>query len=73
LCITHLPQLAGFGDAHFKVEKSVNGDRTTTHVVQLESEARIDEIAQMLGTDGKATRQSAVELLKAIKTEKSAA
>ncbi len=32
LCITHLPQLAGFGDQHFKVEKVIAGDRTLTHV-----------------------------------------
>ncbi|MEK7311677.1 MAG: DNA repair protein RecN, partial [Chloroflexota bacterium] len=70
LCITHLPQLAGFGDAHFKVEKSVDGDRTTTHVHALDGEARVEEITQMLGTEGKATRQSAEELLTMVSTEK---
>ena len=70
LCITHLPQLAGFGDAHFKVAKRISGDRTTTAVQSLEAETRIDEIAQMLGTDGKATRESAVELLKMVAGEK---
>ncbi|MEK9165205.1 MAG: DNA repair protein RecN, partial [Chloroflexota bacterium] len=70
LCITHLPQLAGFGDAHFKVEKSVSGDRTTTHVRPLVPLQRIDEITQMLGTEGKATRESAEELMKTIYAEK---
>ncbi len=70
LCITHLPQLAGFGDAHFKVEKSVDGDRTTTHVHALDGEERVEEITQMLGTEGKATRQSAEELLTMVSTEK---
>jgi DNA repair protein RecN (Recombination protein N) len=70
LCITHLPQLAGFGDSHYKVEKAVAGDRTTTNVYPLDSEARIDEIGQMLGTDGTATRQSAIELLKMVNAEK---
>lgn len=70
LCITHLPQLAGFGDSHYKVEKSVNGDRTTTHVYPLDADRRVEEIAQMLGTDGKATHQSAIELLKTTSTEK---
>ncbi|HLF00872.1 MAG TPA: DNA repair protein RecN [Anaerolineales bacterium] len=70
LCITHLPQLAGFGDAHFRVVKQVNGDRTTTDVTPLDSESRIEEIAQMLGTEGAATRQSAIELLKMVNTEK---
>ena len=32
VCITHLPQLAGYGDAHFKVEKTSEGERTITHV-----------------------------------------
>ncbi len=70
LCITHLPQLAGFGDAHFKVEKSVSGERTTTHVRALVPLQRIDEITQMLGTEGKATRESAEELMKMIYAEK---
>ncbi|MBI5082780.1 MAG: DNA repair protein RecN [Chloroflexi bacterium] len=71
LCITHLPQLAGFGDQHFKVEKSINGDRTTTKVSPLDSESRVSEIMQMLGTEGTATRQSAEELLKRVGEEKS--
>ena len=70
LCITHLPQLAGFGDAHFKVTKRVSGDRTTTDVQTLDKESRIEELTQMLGTDGQATRQSAIELLKMITVEK---
>ena len=71
LCITHLPQLAGFGDQHFKVEKAINGDRTTTRVRPLDPESRVNEIMQMLGTEGTATRQSAEELLKMVGEEKS--
>jgi DNA repair protein RecN (Recombination protein N) len=70
LCITHLPQLAGFGDAHFKVAKHVNGERTTTAVTPLSGDDRVDEITQMLGTEGEATRQSAVELLQIVAEEK---
>lgn len=70
LCITHLPQLAGFGDSHYKVEKAVNGDRTTTHVYPLNADKRVDEIAQMLGTEGQSTHQSAVELLQTTSLEK---
>jgi len=66
LCITHLPQLAGFGDAHFKVAKRVSGERTTTEVQSLSPAERVDEITQMLGTEGKAARQSAEELLKMV-------
>lgn len=63
LCVTHLPQLAGFGDTHFKVEKQVVGDRTVARVVPLEGEARVAELAQMLGGTGRAAVQSAREIL----------
>ncbi|MBF8283888.1 MAG: recN [Anaerolineales bacterium] len=55
LCITHLPQLAGFGDQHFKVEKEVTGDRTVTRVHPLEGAARVAELALMLGGAGEKT------------------
>ncbi len=62
LCITHLPQIAAFGDTHFHVRKMVN-DRTTTTVTPLTGEARVEELAQMLGTLSDTTRQSAREML----------
>ncbi len=49
LCVTHLPQLAAYGDHHYGVRKEVHGGRTTTQVQPLEGEARITELAQMLG------------------------
>jgi len=52
LCVTHLPQLAGFGDAHFGVRKIMENGRTTTRVQRLEDEERRQELAQMLGTPG---------------------
>lgn len=63
LCITHLPQLAGFGDAHFGVQKQVANGRTVTQVVRLADETRLVELSQMLGTQGKAAHQGAVEIL----------
>jgi DNA repair protein RecN (Recombination protein N) len=63
LCITHLPQLASFGDVHFKVAKDVIGDRTVTHVVNLRKPTRVEELAQMLGTQGTSAKQGAIELL----------
>ena len=67
LCITHLPQLAAFGDRHFTVNKQVvaeNGEERTHTVVQvLEGETRLDELAQMLGTLGEAGRRSVEELM----------
>jgi DNA repair protein RecN (Recombination protein N) len=73
LCITHLPQLAGFGDQHFKVEKRVAGDRTVTQVRPLDGPERVAELAQMLGGAGEKTRESAQELLALVQAEKSAA
>jgi len=63
LCITHLPQLAGFGDVHFGVEKQIAGGRTVTQVARLADEARLAELSQMLGTQGEAAHQGAVEIL----------
>lgn len=63
LCVTHLPQLAGFGDLHLKVEKRVVGDRTVTQVHELEGTGRVEELAQMLGTGGQEGRRSAERIL----------
>ena len=49
LCVTHLPQLAAYGDLHFSVRKSVHEGRTTTQVQALEEEERLTELALMLG------------------------
>lgn len=73
LCITHLPQLAGFGDQHFKVEKRIIGDRTVTQVRALAQEEIVAELAQMLGGAGEKTRASAEELLGLVAAEKAAA
>lgn len=73
LCITHLPQLAGFGDQHFKVEKEVTGDRTVTRVHPLEGAARVAELALMLGGAGEKTTESAEEILEMVRSEKAAA
>ncbi len=63
LCITHLPQLAGFGDVHFGVQKHVAQGRTVTQVVRLTEDLRIAELSQMLGTQGEAAQQGAQEIL----------
>ncbi len=67
LCITHLPQVAAYGDYHLKVEKQVSGGRTRAIVTSLESERRVEELAEMLGTPGESGRQSARELLEKAK------
>jgi len=64
MVVTHLPQLASYGDIHYQVKKSVSGDRTTTHVKPLDSDPlRVDELAEMLGASGDAGLESARELL----------
>jgi DNA repair protein RecN (Recombination protein N) len=62
-CVTHLPQLAGYADAHMRVIKKVQQGRTRTTVEPVEGDARIAELAQMLGGETETTRQIAVELL----------
>lgn len=63
LCITHLPQLAAFGDQHFQVQKVVRDGRTTTQVRRLEGEERLLELAGMLGEVSEGTLRSASDLL----------
>ncbi|WP_372776335.1 DNA repair protein RecN [Mangrovibacterium sp.] len=63
--ITHLPQIAGKGEHHFKVYKYDEADRTYTSIRQLADSERIDELAQMLsGANASETaRKTARELL----------
>jgi DNA repair protein RecN (Recombination protein N) len=49
ICITHLPQVAAHGRAHFAVNKKTAGERTVSNVFMLDNAARIEEIARMLG------------------------
>jgi len=48
LCITHLPQIAAFGDQHFLIEKTEKKGRTQTEVRRMEDSERTQEIARML-------------------------
>ncbi len=63
LCVTHLPQLAAFGDQHFRVSKKIEGGRTITLVDQLSEQTRLEELAQMLGSLNEANRVAAHETL----------
>ncbi len=47
LCITHLPQIAAFADAHFVVKKSA-GDKTKSTVERVQGALRVHEVARML-------------------------
>jgi DNA repair protein RecN (Recombination protein N) len=49
LAITHLPQIAGKADYHWKVAKEVRDDQTYTSVEEIQAEKRVNELAEMLG------------------------
>ena len=72
LCVTHLPQIAAFGDSHYLVGKDVRGGRTLTSLQNLEAEGRTRELAQMLGTESDATHLSAEEMRAEVERWKSA-
>jgi DNA repair protein RecN (Recombination protein N) len=65
LCITHLPQIAAYADAHFQIAKRVHENRTSTEVRRLDANHRVDEIARMLGgaVISEGLRASAREML----------
>jgi DNA repair protein RecN (Recombination protein N) len=69
LCITHLPQIAAFGDRHLHIRKAVTGKgksrQTVTTVARLEGEDRVVELAEMMaGRDATSTtRKQAEEML----------
>jgi DNA repair protein RecN (Recombination protein N) len=67
LCITHLPQIAAAATTHFRIEKVVRGARTLTSIRRLDAEARVEELARMMGgaSTSNQLRASARELLRA--------
>ena len=71
LCITHLPQIACFGDRHYRVTKMVSGGRTDTCMRVLSDEERLEEITRMLGGVEltEKTREHAREMLLAVRKD----
>jgi DNA repair protein RecN (Recombination protein N) len=63
LCVTHLPQIASLADRHLQVLKGSSGERTLVQVRTMEGEARVDELARMLGGSASTAAQHARELL----------
>jgi len=55
ICITHLAQIASYGDSNFKIEKYDENNQTFTQVRMLNSEEKISEIARMLGDSSNLT------------------
>jgi DNA repair protein RecN (Recombination protein N) len=62
-CITHLPQVASAGEAHYVVTKQVKNGRTVSEIRLLDRAARVTELARMLGGQSEAARQHAEALL----------
>jgi DNA repair protein RecN (Recombination protein N) len=49
LCVTHLPQVASHGEAHYRVVKLTDGKVSRTEVRLLSSKERVEELSRMLG------------------------
>jgi DNA repair protein RecN (Recombination protein N) len=66
ICITHLPQIAVYGDHHFLVQKHQEAETTHTAVKELSGRERTNEVARMLGgiTITAKTLEQAEEMLK---------
>lgn len=67
MCVTHLPQVAGYGHHHFFVSKNTDGTWTETRMMALDKKARLQELARLLGGSEvtKNTLANAKELLAA--------
>jgi DNA repair protein RecN (Recombination protein N) len=72
IIVTHLPQLAGYGDDHFQISKQVAGGRTTTHVEALNAPGRVSELAAMLGTGNETAVEGARAILHHVEAVKRA-
>ncbi|HEX2199980.1 MAG TPA: DNA repair protein RecN [Burkholderiales bacterium] len=65
LCVTHLPQVAASGDAQWSISKSTSRGKVRVEATLLDREARILELARMLGGAEATARRHAAELLEA--------
>jgi DNA repair protein RecN (Recombination protein N) len=65
ICITHLPQMAAKGEAHFVVYKDSSDKKTVSNIRMLSTDARVEEIAKMIGgaKPSKVALENAQELL----------
>lgn len=71
LVVTHLPQLASYGDKHFHVRKDMEQAHAATYVKVLEdTQERITELAEMLGASGETGKQSALGILEEARVRK---
>jgi DNA repair protein RecN (Recombination protein N) len=66
ICVTHLPQIASFAPAHYRIDKIERAGRSETRIARLDRESRVDEIARMLAgaVITETARQHARQLVK---------
>lgn len=48
ICVTHLPQVAAFGDVHFYIQKAPTQDSVTMEVIELKTKDRVKEIGRLI-------------------------
>lgn len=75
LCVTHLTQIASMADHQYLVEKGFDGERTVTHIEELDQAGRVQELARMLGgveADSESARAHGSELLRQAEKYKAA-
>ncbi len=48
ICVTHLPQVAAYGDVHFSIQKSASKDSVKMEVIELKAKNRVEEIARLI-------------------------
>ncbi len=63
ICITHLPQVAVFADAHYNVRKDVRAERTVSTITPLSGQDRIEELSAMQGSLSEPALESTQELI----------
>lgn len=70
--ITHLAQIASMADSHYLIKKTSTDQSTSTDVIPLDSDGRVEELARIIGgvTVTDLTRQSALEMLELAKNKK---
>jgi DNA repair protein RecN (Recombination protein N) len=66
ICVTHLPQVAAFGDVHFYIQKSPSKESVSMEVLELKSKERVNEIARLISGEkiSKTSLDHAQQLLK---------
>ena len=69
LCVTHLPQVAAYADAHIHISKRVAAGRTLTSAVRLDDDQRIEEVARMMAGDTSAPMLEGARTLLAAKAK----